>query len=182
MQIASLLGIVLASTLATGCAFENTSTLLNPTAPSGNTGGAAGGTSSTGTSSSTSAGTAAPTPASAFSGAWGSSSIAGLPIGNCADLKWLITEQSATSVAGTVSATCSGGATVSATLNGHMNGANAINLTATGTIVAMGIPCAFNLTGVGTRQTNDAMNLVYQGSHCLGTVSGTETLRRFPLA
>ena len=181
MEKASLLGIVIVSMLASSCAFENTTKLLNPTAPSGNSGGAAGGTSSTGTSSSTSTGTTTTTPASAFTGAWGSSSIAGLPVGNCADLKWLITEQSATSVAGTVTATCAGGATVSATLTGQMNGANTINLTATGTIVAMGIPCAFNLTGVGTRQTDDSMNLVYQGSHCLGSASGTQTLRRFPL-
>jgi hypothetical protein len=178
MYKTTLLGILIASTLATGCSFENTSKLLTPTAPTGNTTGTTGGT-TTGTSTST--GTTSTSPASAFSGAWGSSSIAGLPIGNCADLKWLITEQSTTSVAGTVSATCSGGTTVSAALNGQMNGASAMNLTATGTILAMGIPCAFNLTGVGTRQNDNSMNLVYQGSYCLGNVSGTETLRRFPV-
>ena len=81
-----------------------------------------------------------------------------------------------------MTATCAGGATVSATLNGQMAGANTINLTAAGTIVALGIPCGFNLTGVGTRQTDDSMNLVYQGTHCVGNTSGTETLRRFPLS
>ena len=168
MKNAYLIAIVLASTLATGCAFENTSKLLTPTAPSANAGGAAGTTTST-------------TPASAFSGAWGSSTIAGLPIGNCADLKWLITDQTSTSVGGTVSATCSGGATVSATLAGQLNGTDKVNLTANGTIVALGIPCPFNLTGLGTRQTDDSMKLDYQGTHCLGNVSGSETLRRFPV-
>jgi hypothetical protein len=169
----SLLVILLATTLVTGCGFENTSNLLTPTAPSGNTGtGSSGGASN-------SAG-ATTTPASAFSGAWGSSSIAGLPVGNCTNVKWLITQQSATSIGGTMSATCAGGATVSATLNGQMSREDTLNLTAAGTIVALGIPCPFNLTGVGTRQTNDAMRLVYQGAHCLGNVSGTENLKRFP--
>lgn len=172
MKNAALFAICLAATLAAGCSFENTSKLLTPTTPSGSAGTA--GSTSSGSSSSTS------TPASAFSGAWGSSSIAGLPIANCTDLKWLITEQSATSLAGTVSATCAGGATVNANLTGTMNGAGAMNLTAVGTFVAAGTPCGFNLSGVGTRQINDTMKLDYQGSYCLGTVSGTDTLRRFP--
>jgi hypothetical protein len=61
-----------------------------------------------------------------------------------------------------------------------MVGQNAMNLTASGTVLALGVPCAFNLTGMGTRQANDSMNIVYQGRHCLADVSGTETLRRFP--
>ena len=173
MPNVSLPVILLASALVTSCGYENTSKLLTPTAPSGNTGTASSG----GASNSTAA---ANTPASAFSGAWGSSSIAGLPVGNCTNVKWLITPQSATSIGGTVSATCAGGATVSATLDGQITREDTVNLTAAGTIVALGIPCPFNLKGVGTRQTNDAMRLVYQGAHCLGNVSGTETLRRFP--
>lgn len=182
MKNAYLLTLLLTSALATGCSFENTAKLLSPTAHSGNVGGTAGTTTSTGGGNNSGGSTTTTsTPASAFSGAWGSSSIAGLPIGNCADLKWLITEQTATSIGGTVSATCSGGATVSATLNGQLNGTDKVNLTATGTIVALGIPCAFNLTGLGTRQTDASMKLDYQGTHCLGNISGSETLRRFPV-
>ncbi len=172
MKNTSFVAMLLASTLVTGCGFENTSKLLTPTSPSGS------GTPSVG--STTSSSSASPTGASGFSGAWGSSSIAGLPIGNCTDVKWVITQQSATSIGGTLSATCAGGATVSATLNGQTTGANTMNMTATGTILAMGIPCTFNLTGAGTRQTNDSMSIAYQGTHCLGNVSGTENLRRFP--
>jgi hypothetical protein len=157
-----------------GCSFENTSQLLTPTAPSGN-GGVSGST--TPTAPNNSSGT---TPASAFAGAWGSSSIAGLPVANCADLKWLITEQSATSLAGTMSATCQGGTTVSANLTGELRSDTVVDLTAKGTIIALGIPCAFDLTGVGTRQTNDSMKLDYTGTHCLGAVSGTQNLNRFP--
>jgi hypothetical protein len=173
MKTNCLLGILLASTLSPGCAFENTAKLLTPTAPSGTSGPS--GTPSNGSSNGSST-----TPASAFSGAWGSSSIAGLPIGNCSDVKWLITEQSANSVGGTISATCAGGATISANLAGILKNANTIDLTANGTILALGIPCGFDLAGVGTRQPDESMKLDYKGTHCLGNVSGTETLRRFP--
>ena len=158
-------GILLASAMVTGCSYENTTKLLTPTAPSG---------SSTGSSSSG----ATSSPASAFLGAWGSSTIAGLPIGNCSDLKWLITEQSATSVGGTLSATCAGGVTVNATLAGELRSAEVIDLKAKGTILAFGIPCPFDIAGLGARQTNDAMKIDYTGSYCLGAVNGTETLRR----
>jgi hypothetical protein len=164
--------------LIAGCAFESTSRLLTPAAPTGDV-GVAGTTTPPGSSSST-GGNSTGTPASAFSGAWAASSIAGLPIANCADLKWVISEQSATSVAGTVTATCAGGAKVTANLTGTTTGNNTMNLTAIGTIVAAGIPCGFDLSGVGTRQNNDSMKLDYKGSYCLGTVSGTEMLRRFP--
>jgi hypothetical protein len=169
--------VIVVATLTGACSLENTTKLLSPTAP-GNAGG--GSTSTTSTNTSTNTGTA--TPASAFTGAWGSSSIAGLPVGACADLKWLITEQSATSIAGNVTATCAGGATVAASLTGQTGSNGTMNLAATGTIVAMGIPCPFNLTGVGSPQANDQMKLDYTGSHCLGPVNGTETLRRFPIA
>jgi hypothetical protein len=176
MKNLSLLGLLLASTLATGCAFENKSTLFTPTAPTG-TGGASGSTSTGGGNSS---GSSTSTPASAFSGAWGSSSIAGLPLGNCSDVKWLITDQSASSVSGTVTATCASGVKVAANLTGTMQSDSVINLVTTGTLTAMGLPCQFNLTGTGTRQPGDTMKVDYNGSHCLGTVSGTETLRKFP--
>lgn len=164
MKNAYLVTLLLTSALATGCTFENTAKLLSPTAPSGNVGDTAGTMTSTGGGNASGGSSTTATPASAFSGAWSSSSIAGLPIGNCADLKWLIAEQSATSIGGTVSATCSGGATVSAILNGQLNGTDKVNL-----------------TGLGTRQADASMKLDYQGRHCLGNISGSETLRRFPV-
>jgi hypothetical protein len=176
MKNFSLMSLLLASTLATGCALEQTSKLFSPTSPSGNSGAA--GSTSTGGSSST--GTSTTTPASAFSGAWGSSSIAGLPLGNCADVKWLITAQTASSVAGTVTANCASGVKVAANLTGTLKSDDVIDLDATGTLTAMGLPCPFNLKGTGTRQTGDTMKVDYNGSYCVGTVNGTETLRKFP--
>ena len=167
--------LVVITALASACSFENKAELLTPTAPSGNAGGNTTSANTTANPRSASA-----TPASAFAGTWGSSSIAGLPVGGCTDPKWLITEQSATAIAGTVSATCAGGATVAATLTGQTASNGTMNLAAAGTILAMGIPCPFTLTGIASPQPNDQMKLEYSGSHCLGPVSGTEMLRRFP--
>jgi hypothetical protein len=181
MKNASLTTLLLASTLATGCAFEQTSKLLGPTSPS-SVSGAAGSSTSTGSTGSSSTGsTGSTTAASAFAGAWGSSTIAGLPLGNCSDVKWLITAQTASSVGGTVTANCASGIVVAANLTGTLQSENVIDLTATGTLTALGLPaCTFNLTGTGTRQAGDTMKVDYEGSHCLGTVKGTEMLRKFP--
>jgi hypothetical protein len=173
MKNLSLLGLLLASALATGCAFENKTTLFTPTGPSG-----------TGPAGTGSAGTTPPAGSSStsspFSGAWGSSSIAGLPLGNCADVKWLITEQTTSSVSGTVSANCASGVNVAANLTGTIQSENVINLVATGTLTALGVPCQFNLNGAGTRQAGDTMKVDYNGSYCFGTITGSETLRKFP--
>jgi hypothetical protein len=178
MKRISLIGMLVGSLAVTSCAFQNGRTL--PTAPD-NAGGNTGGSSSGGGNSTNSGNTGSSgTPASAFAGNWGSSTIAGLPLGNCSDVKWLITEQSASSVGGSVTATCANGITVAANLTGTLANANTINLVANGTFTAAGVPCQFNLTGVGTRQTNDSMNVDYNGSYCLGTLSGSETLRKFP--
>jgi hypothetical protein len=175
MKNAFLLSLLAAATLASGCAFENTSKVFTPTVPSGNDGPA--GSTSGGSSN---AGTSGSNAASAFAGSWGSSTIAGLPLGNCSDVKWLITAQTATSVGGTVTANCASGVKVAANLTGTLKSENVIDLVATGTMTAMGLPCQFNLAGTGTRQAGDTMKVNYNGSHCLGTISGTETLRKFP--
>jgi hypothetical protein len=70
---------------------------------------------------------------------------------------------------------------VAGNLTGTLQSESVINLTATGTMTAMGLPCQFNLTGTGTRQSDDTMRVNYSGGYCLGTVSGTETLRKFPV-
>ena len=179
MKILSLSSLVLASTLATGCAFEQSSKLLSPTAPSGNegTGGSTtiGGSSS---SSSSSSGGSTSGGGSGFSGAWGSSTIAGLPLGNCSDVNWQINSQTETSITGSVAANCSSGVVVAANLTGTLQGEDAINLTAEGTLTALGLPCQFKLTGVGTRQSGDTLKVDYNGTYCFGTVSGSEMLRK----
>jgi hypothetical protein len=177
MRYVFLLGLLFVA----GCGFENSSKLLVPTAPD-NASGAAGttGSTSSGSGGTSSSGGGSSTTASAFSGAWGSSTIAGLPLGNCSDVKWLITAQTDTSVSGTVTANCASGVTVAANLTGTLKSADVIDLVATGTLTAVGVPCQFNLTGTGTRQNDDSMKVDYNGSYCFGTVSGSEILRKFP--
>jgi hypothetical protein len=148
-----------------------------PTGP-GAVNPSSGNTTTTGGSSSS--GNSSQAMAAAFSGVWGSSTIAGLPLGTCSDVKWTITTQTATTVAGTVTASCSSGVTVSANLAGTMVDENTMNLTTNGTLTAAGIPCQFNITGTGTRQANDAMKVDYSGTYCFGSVQGSEILRKFP--
>jgi hypothetical protein len=177
LKIASIAGLLLVSTLISACAFENKTQVFTPTSPSGVNG--TGSPTSTNTTSGSTGGSSSGA-ASAFGGVWGSSTIAGLPLGNCADVKWLITAQSASSVSGTVTANCASGVTVAANLTGTIQSADVINLAATGTLTAMGLPCQVTLNGTGTRQASDTMKVDYNGSYCFGTVSGSETLRKFP--
>jgi hypothetical protein len=165
--------VIVLAFVTTSCSYQNSSQLFMPTAPETVAGVA-------GTTAPPSSSTAPGPSGSAFGGTWASSTIAGLPIGNCSNVKWIITEQSGSAVAGNVTATCAGGSTVAATLTGQMKSATVIALTANGTITAMGIPCPFNLEGTGTRQADDSMQLQYGGKYCLGSLSGTEVLRRFP--
>ena len=166
----SIAALMLGSILATGCSFES-ATKLGPSGVGANTGSPSTGGSNAGSSSSA---------LSAFAGAWGSSSIAGLPLGTCSDVKWMITTQTDTSVSGNVTASCASGVAVSANLTGTLASADKINLVANGTLTALGVPCQFTLNGTGTRAANDTMQVDYTGTYCLGTVSGSENLRKFP--
>ena len=167
----SIVALMLGSTLTTGCSFES-ATKLGPSGVGATTGSSStGGGSNTGSS---------PSALSAFAGAWGSSTIAGLPLGTCSDVKWMITTQTDNSVSGNVTASCSSGVAVSANLSGTLASADKINLVANGTLTAMGLPCQFTLNGTGTRAANDTMQVDYTGTYCLGTVSGSENLRKFP--
>ncbi len=170
----AIVALVLGSTLTTGCSFEN-ATKLGPSGVGTNTGSP----SSTGTTGGSNTGSSS-SAISAFAGAWGSSTIAGLPLGNCSDVKWMITTQTDTSVSGNVTASCASGVAVSANLTGTLASADKINLIANGTLTAMGVPCPFTLNGTGTRAASDTMQVDYTGTYCLGTVSGSEQLRKFP--
>jgi hypothetical protein len=59
-----------------------------------------------------------------------------------------------------------------------MDGEDKINLTAKGSAIAFGLTCNFDMTGVGRRESEDALRLDYKGTTCLGPVSGSELLRR----
>lgn len=59
-----------------------------------------------------------------------------------------------------------------------MDGNDKVNLKAKGSAVAFGLTCSFDLSGVGQRESADAVRLNYNGSTCFGPVSGSELLRR----
>jgi hypothetical protein len=166
MFIRSFAFLFLVAAFAGGCAFQHGSESLLPAAPS-----AAGGTS------------VAAVPGAqlaSFVGAnWALSSIAGLPsLTSCSEPAWTVVSQTTSSVMGNFSAVCSGGSTASGTLTGQMNGSDRINVTAAGSAVIAGVTCAFNLTGIASKVTNDTTRLEYSGSTCAGPVSGTEILDR----
>jgi hypothetical protein len=92
-------------------------------------------------------------------------------------VKWNITAQTSSSIAGNVAANCASGVTVSADITGTLKSESEIDLAATGTLNAMGLPCQFSLAGVGTRQSGDTMKVDYTGSYCFGSLNGSEILR-----
>jgi hypothetical protein len=181
MKHITLIAALLGSVLLTACDFKNKTELLVPTAPSS----VSSSTGSTGSSSSTPSSPApAPAPAtssasSPFSGTWAGPSFNGLPnITSCTDLRWQIDDVSLPDLAGSVSAVCGGAVTVTANLTGKQQSNDVADLTANGQAVGFGITCGFSLNGVGRRESDNSIKLDYQGTTCLGPVSGSELLRR----
>lgn len=113
---------------------------------------------------------------SALLGNWSSSSL--IPSPNaCADFKWNVTEQTATTAKGSFSASCTGDLKLSGTAQGTLS-SGGINWTAQGIGSAPGLPsCAISLTGTAELGL-DSIRVPYTGDTCLGKVSGTEVLRR----
>lgn len=113
---------------------------------------------------------------SALLGNWSSSSL--IPSPNaCADFKWNVTEQTATTAKGSFSASCTGDLKLSGTAQGTLSGGG-ISWTAQGIGSAPGLPsCAISLTGTAELGL-DSIRVPYTGDTCLGKVSGTEILRR----
>ena len=171
--------LLLAAALVSGCQFQHKSEPLVPTAPTPMTTPDAAASASSGSASSGSASSGSTSSGSTFEGTWNSPTLPGLPqIASCTDLHWTISSQTANAISGSVSATCGGIADITANLTGDMNASGIVNLTAKGSAVGLGLTCAFDLTGVGRRESDDAWRLDYQGRTCFGNVSGSELLRR----
>lgn len=111
-------------------------------------------------------------------GEWRSASAASFPTPQtCGDLKWNVTSQDATHIAGTFEATCAGGATLTGTASGVVDGN--LRFDAAGTASGLGpASCPFTLSGTGILQTDSSLRVEYIGLTCVGTISGTEILRR----
>jgi len=148
------------SLVLTGCAFERATQITTPSkqTPAVPTGPASGGTTVS------------------LVGGWLSSQ---LPNPNsCGNFQYQIATQTATTVAGTFTATC-GNLVVSASANGALNGNN-VSIAMNGYGSLPGLPvCNFSVTSNATIEDNgNTLRLPYSGTTCLGPVQGTEVLHR----
>jgi hypothetical protein len=113
----------------------------------------------------------------ALMGSWTSSSLIPTP-STCADFKWNVSEQTATSAKGAFTATCAGDLKLNGTAEGSFTSAAAIAWSADGNATAPGLTsCAIKLTGTATLGT-DSIIVPYKGTTCLGAVEGVETLKK----
>jgi hypothetical protein len=114
-----------------------------------------------------------PTSIGDLVGQWNSTGTAG----PCSNIRWQITNQTASSAGGTFSATCSG-ILLNGTLIGSSSG-TVVNWSSTGTATAAGIvSCPFSIVGTATPESSTTARLNYNGTTCLGTFSGSEVVQR----
>lgn len=122
------------------------------------------------------------TGSDALAGNWQSVSDASSNIipnpNTCTDFKWNASSQTATSAAGTFSASCNG-VLFSGFANGTLSGTTVswgANGTGTGSSLPQS-PCAITLTGTAQLAPN-SITVQYTGATCMGPVSGTQTLNK----
>jgi len=159
--------VAIASIFSGACSVESRSELLLPTEP--------------GPSATTPAPAptpSAPAPPGTLGGIWISDGITIPAPGSCNNFQWQVTASTATSLAGSFSATCGGNITVTGTASGRVEG-NLVPISVAGTATYAGvISCDFSLTGTGTIVDNDTIAIPYAGETCQGPVNGTQTLHR----
>ncbi len=115
----------------------------------------------------------------ALLGNWTSTNIIPSPA-SCTNFKWNATEKTATSAKGSFNATCAGDLQVAGTAEGAFatNSNAVIQWQAAGTATGPGLTnCAITLTGTAELGV-DSIRIPYEGTTCLGKVSGVETLKR----
>lgn len=110
-----------------------------------------------------------------YGGAWSSLAASALPK-TCTDFSWKVTDWTTTSASGTWTARCLSAIPVTGTASGALVDGE-VRWTATGTGTAEGVSCPVALSGTATLD-NAQIKIPYSGSTCLGTVSGTELLRK----
>ena len=154
--------VVLASLPAIGCAYQHSTSVTAPSAPS----------------STLSAGSGSVGAAPSLVGAWISSEVKPPSPSSCGNFQYQIATQTPTSIDGTFTVQC-GSVAIEGRAQGQLNG-TAVMLTISGSGSLSGGPaCSFALTGNATIQDNGStLNLPYSGTTCIGPVHGTEVLHR----
>jgi hypothetical protein len=113
-------------------------------------------------------------------GSWTSAATAAssaINPGSCGNLEWKILTMTSTAASGTFKATCAGGLTLEGSAEGELSGLIA-NLKASGTVGGAGMTCPFSLTGTAVPEGLDTIRINYNGTTCLGPVSGSELLKK----
>ena len=96
---------------------------------------------------------------------------------SCTNFQWAITQFSGMTAAGTFSATCQGNIQIAGSAQGTLSGST-LNWSVSATATVPGMPsCAIGLAGTATLET-DQIRIPYSGTTCLGSVSGTEIVKR----
>lgn len=127
--------------------------------------------------------TTSPTPINSTSkllgGTWVTvESIPGATINeSCTNFTWAVSEYTGQTAKGSFSARCWGNVDITGTAQGTLEGVN-VNWSAAATAIMDGLPpCAINLSGVATLET-DRIRIPYSGTTCIGQVSGIEIVKR----
>jgi hypothetical protein len=94
---------------------------------------------------------------------------------SCGNFQWSISSQSATEIAGRVSAVCAGGLNIEGTIIAQLGGAT-LPLVFSGTVTLGPRACSFSLNGVGVQLASNRFRIEYSGTTCLGPAQGSEIL------
>lgn len=112
-----------------------------------------------------------------YIGTWSSQSVSSFPTPtSCGNLKWNVTSQQGTQIAGDFEATCAGGITLKGTATG--TAADSIVWAASGNAIQGAMTCPFTMNGTGTFQGTSTILVSYAGTTCVGPISGTEPIKR----
>lgn len=96
---------------------------------------------------------------------------------SCTNFTWAVTEYTGNTAKGSFSARCFGNVDINGTAQGQLSGVS-ITWSATATATMQGLPsCPISLSGVATLET-DKIRIPYSGTTCMGSVSGTEVVKR----
>jgi hypothetical protein len=97
---------------------------------------------------------------------------------SCGGLKWKVTTQDSTSMAGEFQASCAGDIILTGVASGRLDGS--IRFEASGMATGGSLPasCPFSLTGVGDIENPTTLRVTYTGQTCVGPIGGVEILHR----
>jgi hypothetical protein len=146
---------------AVGCDLQRNPNALAPTALQGGSAAAGG----------------------ALVGQWASQTGAEVSsLSTCSNFRWNVTSQTATTIEGQFSAVCLSTYNVTGTASGQLVEGGLVRIVLNATAMLPGVgSCPVTLTATGTIE-GDALRVPYAAHTCIGDYSGTQTLRRNPVA